>query len=227
MTNREIKLKSKADMKNNYGAAILTMILLSLVVSGAATVGLIVSLIVVLGAIKCCYAAFYVDVAKHEIKGVDSTYRGFRQFGRALKVLLIYTGVILGMLAVMGIILGITAAAVEEEIEFVIIVGVILALIFLIAVFILSIKVKFTFFIMNDQTDLPAVDCIKASFKLTKGRFWKLVGFELSFIGWYILVLLTLGGLNLYVAPYHDTAVANFYLAFADTDVKKEETVAA
>lgn len=225
MSNKELKLKAKADMKNNYGSAILTMILLSLVATGSATVGMIVGLIAVMGAIKCCYAAFYVDVAKHEIKGVDSTYRGFRQFGRALKVFLIYTGVVLGMLAIMGIILGITAAIVEEEVEFVVIIGVLLAFIFGVALFVLSVKVRFVFFIMNDKIDLPAIDCIKYSFKLTKGRFWKLVGLELSFIGWYILVLLTFGGLNLYVAPYHDTAVANCYLDFANIDDMQTESV--
>jgi len=98
MTIKDIKKKSKADLKNNYGISILTMILLSLVAFGSAAVGFIVGAVIVAGAVTCCYAAFYVDIAKHQIKSVDSTYRGFRQFARALKVMLIYAAVILGAL---------------------------------------------------------------------------------------------------------------------------------
>ena len=39
MTIGELKRKSKGDMKNRYGFAILTMVLLSLVSFGAITVG--------------------------------------------------------------------------------------------------------------------------------------------------------------------------------------------
>ena len=71
---------------------------------------------------------------------------------------------------------------------------------------------SYVFYVMNHQTQLSGAECIRASWKLSKGMFWKIVLFNLSFIGWWILVLVTLGGMYLYVSPYYDTARANLYL---------------
>lgn len=214
MTIKDIKKKSKADLKNNYGISILTKILLSLVLFGSAAAGFIVGAVIVAGAITCCYAAFYVDIAKRQIKGVDSTYRGFRQFARALKVTLIYAGVILGVLIAYILLMLMIPHFV---------VSTILIILLAIAVFCISIKLKFVFYIMNDETDLSAVNCIKKSWRITKGSFGKILLFELSFIGWRLLTLLTFGALNLYVLPYRNTAVANFYLSLTQTDEPNNE----
>ncbi len=214
MTIKDIKKKSKADLKNNYGISILTKILLSLVLFGSAAAGFIVGAVIVAGAITCCYAAFYVDIAKRQIKGVDSTYRGFRQFARALKVMLIYAGVILGVLIAYILLMLMIPHFV---------VSTILIILLAIAVFCISIKLKFVFYIMNDETDLSAVNCIKKSWRITKGSFDKILLFELSFIGWRLLTLLTFGALNLYVLPYRNTAVANFYLSLTQTDEPNNE----
>ncbi len=82
----------------------------------------------------------------------------------------------------------------------------------LVAMFLVNIKLSFVFYVMNHQTQLSGAECIRASWKLSKGMFWKIVLFNLSFIGWWILVLVTLGGMYLYVSPYYDTARANLYL---------------
>ena len=214
MTIKDIKKKSKADLKNNYGISILTKILLSLVLFGSAAAGFIVGAVIVAGANTCCYAAFYVDIAKRQIKGVDSTYRGFRQFARALKVMLIYAGVILGVLIAYILLMLMIPHFV---------VSTILIILLAIAVFFISIKLKFVFYIMNDETDLSAVNCIKKSWRITKGSFGKILLFELSFIGWRLLTLLTFGALNLYVLPYRNTAVANFYLSLTQTDWPNSE----
>lgn len=51
--------------------------------------------------------------------------------------------------------------------------------------------------------------------------------FELSFIGWRILVVLTFGALNLYVSPYYNTCLANYYLSLNGSEKVNEaaETV--
>ena len=82
----------------------------------------------------------------------------------------------------------------------------------LVAMFLVNIKLSFVFYVMNHQTQLSGAECIRASWQLSKGMFWKIVLFNLSFIGWWILVLVTLGGMYLYVSPYYDTARANLYL---------------
>lgn len=224
MTVKEIKLKSKADMKNNYGIAILTSILLALVTVGSAAVGFFVGAIVVAGAVTCCYAAFYVDVAKHDIKGVDSTYRGFRQFARALKVMLIYAAAIIGAFVACALLSLLISLPFESDgADIMLIVMNILTIALSVAVFCVSVKLKFVFYVMNDETNLSATKCIKKSWLMTKGHFWQIVWFELSFIGWRLLIILTLGALKLYVDPYYNTSCANFYLSLTDSLKKDEE----
>ncbi|MDK8261739.1 DUF975 family protein [Lactobacillus delbrueckii] len=52
---------------------------------------------------------------------------------------------------------------------------------------------------------------IGASWKLTKGRVWKLLCLKLSFLGWYILTAFTLGILGIWLMPYYNLAIAETY----------------
>ncbi|WP_029185406.1 DUF975 family protein [Streptococcus suis] len=49
------------------------------------------------------------------------------------------------------------------------------------------------------------------SWKLMKGKKWRLFLLDLSFVGWFIGVLLTFGFLGLYVYPYYWTCQTIFY----------------
>lgn len=52
---------------------------------------------------------------------------------------------------------------------------------------------------------------IGASWKLTKGRVWKLLCLNLSFLGWYILTAFTLGILGIWLMPYQNLAIVETY----------------
>lgn len=52
---------------------------------------------------------------------------------------------------------------------------------------------------------------IGAGWKLTKGRVWKLLCLNLSFLGWYILTAFTLGILGIWLIPYYNLAIAETY----------------
>ncbi|MBT8939637.1 hypothetical protein BTI77_03535 [Lactobacillus delbrueckii subsp. bulgaricus] len=52
---------------------------------------------------------------------------------------------------------------------------------------------------------------IGAGWKLTKGRVWKLLCLNLSFLGWYILTVFTLGILGIWLMPYCNLAIAETY----------------
>lgn len=199
MSIRDIKRKSKSDMKNKYGFAMLATILLSLVSIGSVTLGL--GVIFIAGAVQCCKKAFYVDIASNRFKGTDSIYRGFSQFLRAL-VANIYIVLIYAALVIVVLLLSRVVAM--SGFVF-ILAGIVVAIVF-------SVKLKFVFYVMNYETELSSAKCIRRSWQLTKGHFWKTLGLELSFIGWYILIPLTFGILSLYVMPYKMTAEANLYL---------------
>ena len=68
-----------------------------------------------------------------------------------------------------------------------------------------------TFYILRDNPDMPANDAITASRQMMDGHKLRLFCLHLSFIGWILLAILTLGIGFLFVFPYMQTAQAAFY----------------
>ena len=83
---------------------------------------------------------------------------------------------------------------------------------------ILATGLLMTDFILKDDREISAIDAIARSIKLMDGHKVELFWLTLSFIGWAILSLLTLGIGFLLLAPYYESAAAHFY-----EDLKAEE----
>ena len=66
-------------------------------------------------------------------------------------------------------------------------------------------------FILEENPELSANDAIDRSRAMMKGHKFDLFWLLLSFIGWFILALLTLGIGGLWLQPYMQTSVAAFY----------------
>jgi Predicted integral membrane protein len=66
-------------------------------------------------------------------------------------------------------------------------------------------------FILHDNPGLDAMDAIKQSKEMMRGHKWHLFCLELSFIGWFLLCLLTLGIGFLWLYPYIKASKACFY----------------
>ena len=66
-------------------------------------------------------------------------------------------------------------------------------------------------YILSDRPDLDADDCIHESRMMMKGYKWKLFCMDLSFIGWAILCLFTLGIGFFWLQPYIEASHAKFY----------------
>ena len=69
-----------------------------------------------------------------------------------------------------------------------------------------------THFIVKDNPELSPNEAINLSIKMMKGHKFDLFYLYLSFIGWILLAILTLGIGLLWVIPYMQTAMAAFYL---------------
>ena len=67
------------------------------------------------------------------------------------------------------------------------------------------------YYIKLDNPDMGYVDCLKKSNELMKGHKWEYFVLNLSFIGWALLVPLTLGLLSFWLAPYMAVTECNFY----------------
>ncbi len=66
-------------------------------------------------------------------------------------------------------------------------------------------------FIMAENPDISANDAITASKEMMRGNRLELFFLDLSFIGWNLLALVTLGISTLFVTPYQSQAHAAFY----------------
>ncbi len=66
-------------------------------------------------------------------------------------------------------------------------------------------------YIMHDNPEMGAMDCIKKSKEMMNGYKWKLFLMDLGFIGWLLLCCLTLGILTLWVEPWMTCSHVKFY----------------
>lgn len=73
------------------------------------------------------------------------------------------------------------------------------------------------FYLFIDRPELKALELMKCSIKLMNGHKAKLLYIILSFIGMYLLAMLTLGIGLLWVAPYMNMVKANFYAELTKT----------
>lgn len=66
-------------------------------------------------------------------------------------------------------------------------------------------------YISMDNDELTVEECINESMKMMNGNKMKLFLLDLSFIGWYLLCIVTLGIAILWVVPYHEAARIALY----------------
>jgi len=72
-------------------------------------------------------------------------------------------------------------------------------------------------FILADRPELTAREALRESKRITQGHKMKLFVLQLSFIPWFMLCGITFGIAMIYVAPYVNATLANFYNAIKDT----------
>ena len=66
-------------------------------------------------------------------------------------------------------------------------------------------------FIMAENPEMSAKEAMTVSIDMMKGNKWRLFCMEISFIGWGLLSVLTLGIGFLWLSPYMNAAYAAFY----------------
>lgn len=74
-------------------------------------------------------------------------------------------------------------------------------------------------FVIADDPSLTASEALEKSTQMMRGNKLRLFFLQLSFIGWYILCVITFGIALIYVIPYYYTAVVAFY-----QDLKSDST---
>ncbi|MDI9215114.1 DUF975 family protein [Clostridium tertium] len=199
MNRAELKSKAKEQLKGRWGLAIITALVASLIVdttsmtkgldyvievSDNLTLTLNLISFIFGGVISVGLSKFLLNLTtnKENPKFAD-LFSQFRIFFKAL-----------GLYILMGF-------AIFLATLFLIIPGIIVAIMY-----------SQAFFILAEDPDKGIVECLRESSKLMYGYKWNFFVLELSFIGWWLLAVLTLGIGALWVNPYQKVTETNFYL---------------
>lgn len=100
----------------------------------------------------------------------------------------------------------------------IIVVAIIISLIYCIIISLFLFPLSY---IMTEEQELGVWEGVGKSFKIMKGHKWELFVLELSFIGWGILSILTLGIGFLWLIPYIQTTMRIYYLSISDRELGK------
>ncbi|MBL7773573.1 MAG: DUF975 family protein [Chitinophagaceae bacterium] len=134
------------------------------------------------GPLQLGIAGTFLKVSRGGKAEINDLFDGFRNFGNAFLLYLL-----MSILIIIGVI-------------FLIVPGIIIAL-----------ALSQSYRILKDNPEINAIDAMQRSFDLMKGHKGDYFVLTLSFIGWAILCLFTLGIGFLFLAPYYSTTSSVFY----------------
>lgn len=86
------------------------------------------------------------------------------------------------------------------------------SMLFVIPGIIISIMFSQAFFILAEDDEKSIIKCLLESEKMMRGHKLEFLYLQLSFIGWIIVSILTLGIALFWVEPYTQMTMANYYL---------------
>ena len=90
------------------------------------------------------------------------------------------------------------------------------SLLFIIPGIIKAISYYMAYFVLADNPELSAKEALDESKRITSGHIGDLFVLYLSFISWVLLGAITCGLALIYVVPYMQTTMANYYLELKD-----------
>lgn len=187
VTYSELRARARESLQGNWGKSILALIVYAIVagVIGLFTLipflGYIIQFITT-GALTLGFIIFFVGIARKEGPPISEIFSGFSHFLKALGVYFFMT-----------------------------IFTLLWSLLFIIPGIIAYYRYSQAYYILQDNPDIGALEAIRQSKELMKGRKFKLFVLHLSFIGWALLCLLTIGIGFLWLYPYFFVTQAHFY----------------
>ncbi len=152
-------------------------------------------------------------VADGESPHLSRLFIGFRRWGVGVVAQILISVMVVLFLAAMalivlitGAVVGVLGARVTPSLPVTLAALVICVLS---ALFVL--RYYWTFWIIADDPEVGPVMAIRRSVQLMRGRIWKFICFQLRFVGWGLLAILTCGLGFLFLVPYVGVATALWY----------------
>lgn len=202
MGNSEIRMAARQQLKGNWGTAILLSLVFMLItglLSGISRythfAGTLINLVVG-GPLMLGLISCFIKLVRNEPFRLENLFDGFSKFVTAFLAQLL-TWIFIILWSFLLVIPGIIAA----------------------------LRYSMTFYIINDNPEISALDAINESKKMMAGYKWKLFCLYFSFIGWALLCVITFGIGYLWLTPYIQTSMADFYENIKNTTPVKEAQI--
>jgi uncharacterized membrane protein len=186
--NSDLRSDAREQLREKWGGAILACVLYSIITGSTGAAGGIITLIVG-GPLELGLAGYFLMITRQHSPQMEHLFKGFRNFERALVFYIVRTVFI-----------------------------VLWSLLFIIPGIIAALRYSMAAYILYDNPEISGMEALERSKEMMDGRKGKLFGLYLSFIGWAILCIFTLGIGFLWLYPYIKASEANFY-----EEVKKAE----
>lgn len=183
--NSELRAVSRTTLSGNWMMAALATLVYLLIAGGVSSIPVAGSVLAIIITYPLAYgfAILFLDLFR-EGKPIDigKLFDGFKDFGRVWGTL-----ILVAIYTILWTCLLIIPGIVK------------------------SYSYALTLFILKDEPELKYNAAIEKSMRMMDGYKMKLFLLDLSFIGWMILSILTLGIGLLFLQPYMNTARAAFY----------------
>jgi len=186
-TDAELREDAREQLAGNWGQAVLTFLVYSVIDGAAAALGGIGNLLVG-GPMELGLATYFLALKRERRAQTEDVFRGFRNFESAI-VLYIVRTIYVVLWTILFIIPGIVA----------------------------MLRYSMAPYILHDDPGISGMEALRRSKEMTDGYKGRLFWLYLSFIGWAILCIFTLGIGYLWLVPYIKLTEANFY-----EDLKEE-----
>lgn len=97
--------------------------------------------------------------------------------------------------------------------------GIVIIICYILVIFVIlnrTIAYSMNWYFLSVNHNIGALEAMNKSKKITKGHKWELFLLSFSFIGWYLLSILTCGILLLWLIPYYHMSIYNAFKYLTD-----------
>ncbi|WP_308637209.1 DUF975 family protein [Paenibacillus silvisoli] len=188
LTNAQIRASARESLAGKWKPAVIhfliymvVTIIISSVTNRIDYIGWIISILL---EAPLAYGLYnhYLDFARGQVPEPRGIFRGFERYKDSL---ILYVVIMLFTL--------------------------LWTLLFIIPGIIAALRYSQSYFILRDNPGMAPMEALNRSKEMMAGHKGKLFLFYLSFIGWALLCILTLGIGFLWLGPYYSTAAGHFY----------------
>ena len=193
MTRVELKNMAKEQIQGKIGILFLIFLIIAIIGAGSALVPVVgwFATIVIMPAFNISLCMIFLGLTKNEDISVGYAFKGFNITGKA-----VWLNIITNFFVFLWSLL-------------LVIPGIIKVFSYAAAPFILA-----------DNPELTAREALSESKRIMDGHKFDLFVLQLSFFWWYILSAITFGIAYIYVVPYFQATMANFYNDIKDKTVE-------